>query len=225
MVRRFRDRTEAGQQLAARLADYANRTAVLVLALPRGGVPVAFQVATALHAPLDVFLVRKLGVPAYEELAFGALALGETLVLNQDIILELNLTLSDIDPVIVREARELERQAHVFRGDRPPPDVRGRTVMVIDDGLATGATMFAAVRALRQASPARLIVAVPVAPRETCEKLDAEVDGLLCLVTPPFFQAIGAWYEDFRPTTDAEVCELLAEAARRRTADGLNVKR
>ncbi len=224
MFQQFRNRTEAGQQLAARLSIYANRPDVLVLGLPRGGVPVAFEVAVALNAPLDVFLVRKLGVHGREELALGAIASGGILVLNQDVIQSLSISQAEIERVVAYERKELERRERIFCGNRPCPSIQGRTVIVIDDGLATGATMFAAVRALRQASPAHIIVAVPVAPRETCEALDTKVDGLLCLVTPAFFYAISPWYEDFRQTTDAEVCQLLTEAERRKSADRLEVE-
>ena len=217
MWRQFRDRTEAGQQLAARLARYANRPDVLVLALPRGGVPVAAEVAMALNAPLDVFLAGKLGVPHFEELAFGAIASGGTLVLNQEIVQEAGISNSEFEKVVVRARKELERRECIFRGDRPAPQVQGRTVIITDDGLATGATMCAAVRALRQESPAGIIVAIPVAPLETCEQLEAEVDQLVCLMTPANFHAIGAWYEDFRQVTDGEVRELLAQAARPQT--------
>ncbi len=221
MWKQFRDRAEAGRELAAPLASYANRSDVLVLALPRGGVPVAFEVAMALNAPLDVFLAGKLGVPHFEELAFGAIASGGILVLNQDILREADIDNSEFEKVVALARKELERRVRIFRGQRPAPQVEGRTVIVIDDGLATGATMCAAVRALRQQSPARLIVAIPVAPLETCQELDAEVDQLVCLMTPADFRAIGVWYEDFQQTTDAEVRELLAQAERRQKISGL----
>lgn len=214
MPTRFRDRREAGRLLAAKLAaTYANRADVLVLALPRGGVPVAYEVARTLRAPLDVFLVRKLGVPGHEELAMGAVASGGVRVLNHDIVRALRIPDELIDAVTTREQAELARRERLYRGDRPPPDVRGRTVVLVDDGLATGATMVAAVQALRQQHPARVVVAVPVAPPETCEQLRTEVDEVVCAFTPEPFRAVGLWYEDFTPTTDAEVRDLLARGS------------
>ena len=214
MPTRFGDRREAGRLLAAKLAaTYANRPDVLVLALPRGGVPVAYEVARTLRAPLDVFLVRKLGVPGHEELAMGAIASGGVRVLNHDIVGALRIPDELIDAVTTREQAELARRERLYRGDRPPPDVRGRTVVLVDDGLATGATMLAAVQALRQQHPARVVVAVPVAPPETCEQLRTEVDEVVCAFTPEPFRAVGLWYEDFTPTTDAEVRDLLARGS------------
>src|SRR5688572_3198745 len=172
----FRDRTDAGRQLAARLATYAGREDVLVLALPRGGVPVAAEVARALHAPLDIFLVRKLGVPGHDELAFGAIATGGVRVLNEQVVRALRIPESVVDAVTAREQAELARRERLYRGDRPPPDVRGRTVVLVDDGLATGATMLAAIKALKQQGLGRLVVAVPTASRETCDAFRAEVD-------------------------------------------------
>src|SRR5436309_6073471 len=217
--RRFRDRREAGRLLATKLSAYANRPDVLVLALPRGGVPVAYEVACALGAPLDVFVVRKLGVPGYEELAMGAVATGGARVLNDQIVQRLGIPQSIIDAVAAREQQELARRERLYRGGRPPPDVRGRTVILVDDGLATGATMRAAVMALRQLRPARIVVAVPTASPETCEELKAEADDVVCAITPEPFRAVGHWYEDFSQTTDEEVRDLLArrqqpEAAR-----------
>jgi len=212
MLRQFRDRTDAGQQLAVRLAKYANRPDVIVLALPRGGVPVAFEVAKALGAPLDVFLVRKLGVPGWEELAFGAIASGGIRVLNPDIVQRLGLSHEVIDRVAAVAQQELERREHKFRGDRPPLQLRGRIVIVIDDGIATGATVRAAVQAIRQQEPASVVLAVPVAPPQTCAELREQVDDLVCLKTPVELDAIGLWYKDFGQTTDDEVCELLAQA-------------
>ena len=207
---RFRDRNEAGRLLAKRLTAYANRPDVLVLALPRGGVPVAYEVARALGAPLDVFVVRKLGIPGYEELAMGAVATGGVRVLNDEIVRRLRIPEYIIDAVAAREQQELARRERLYRGGRPPPDVRGRTMILVDDGLATGATMRAAIMALRQLQPARIIVAIPTASPETCEELKAEVDEVVCAITPEPFLAVGHWYEDFSQTTDEEVRDLLA---------------
>src|SRR6202023_636023 len=206
----FRDRREAGRVLAERLAAYANRPDVLVLALPRGGVPVAYEVARALGAPLDVFVVRKLGVPGHEELAMGAIATGGVRVLNDQIVQRLRIPEYIVDAVAAREQPELRRRERLYRGGRPPPQVRGRTVILVDDGLATGATMRAAIMALRQLQPARIIVAIPTASPETCEELKAEVDEVVCAITPEPFLAVGHWYEDFSQTTDEEVRDLLA---------------
>lgn len=208
----FQDRTDAGRQLAARLGAYANRPDIVVLGLPRGGVPVAFQVAKALNALLDVFLVRKLGAPGIEELALGAIASGGTLVLNPEIVQELEISKAEIEEVAAREQKELERRERVFRGDRPPLQVRARTVIVVDDGLATGATMRAAVRALRQMSPARIVVAVPIAPRATCQEISQVADELVCLMVPGYFYAISVWYKEFPQTSDEEVRALLKTA-------------
>jgi putative phosphoribosyl transferase len=210
--RRFRDRREAGRLLAAQLSTYANRPDVLVLALPRGGVPVAAEVARALGAPLDVFVVRKLGVPGHEELALGAIATGGVRVLNEDVVRALQIPDRVIDAVAAKEHEELVRRERAYRGDRPPHDVRGRTVILVDDGLATGATMHAAIRALRQQQPARIVVAVPTASPETCDELKKEVDEVICATTPDPFYAVGLWYEDFSQTTDEEVRELLAQS-------------
>ncbi len=221
---RFQDRKAAGQQLAGELLTYANRPDLLVLALPRGGVPVAFEVAKALNAPLDVFLVRKLGVPGNEELAMGAIASGGVRVLNEDVVREaklsslgksLHLCDATINWVAAQEQQELERREHLYRDDRPAPDVSGRTVILVDDGLATGATMRAALKALRQQQPARLVVAVPISSPETCHKLQDEVDEIICAVTPRPFQSVGFWYDDFSQTTDDEVRKLLQQAANR----------
>lgn len=208
----FRDRRAAGQLLATELAAYANRPDVLVLALPRGGVPVAYEVARTLNAPLDVFLVRKLGVPGHEELAMGAVATGDVRVLNEQIVSSLRIPDNVIDTVTAWEQQELVRREHLYRSDRPLPEVRGRTIILVDDGLATGATMHAAIKALRQQQPARIVVAVPIASPETCDQLRGEVDEVLCAITPDPFYAVGLWYEDFSPTTDAEVRELLAQS-------------
>src|SRR5438270_10267310 len=201
----FQDRHEAGRQLAAELTEYAGRDDVVVLALPRGGVPVAFEVAQALGAPLDVFLVRKLGVPGREELAMGAIATGGVRVLMPDVIQALGIPDRVIDAVAAREQQELERRERLYRGDRPPPDVRGRTVFLVDDGLATGSTMRAAAAALRQQRPARIVVAVPVAASSTCDEFRSEVDEIVCAATPEPFYAVGMWYDDFSQTSDEEV--------------------
>jgi predicted phosphoribosyltransferase len=210
----FRDRVEAGRSLAARLAHYAGRADVLVLALPRGGVPVAFEVARALGAPLDVFVVRKLGVPGQEELAMGAVATGGARVLNESVVKGAGISLHVIEAVTARERQELARRERLYRGDRPPPDVRAKTAILVDDGLATGATMLAAVQALRAQQPARIVVAVPIAAPETCEALQQDVDEIVCAVTPEPFYAVGMWYEDFSQTTDEEVRALLARSTR-----------
>jgi len=208
--RLFRDRTEAGRFLARGLGAYANRPDVVVLALPRGGVPVAYEVAQALHAPLDVFVVRKLGVPGHEELAMGAIASGGVRVLNDDLVQRLGVPDAAIDAVARGEQLELERRERLYRGGRPPADLRGRTVILVDDGLATGSTMLAAVRAVRLQRPARIVVAVPTAAAETCEALRSEADNVVCASTPRPFRAVGAWYVDFSQTSDDEVRELLA---------------
>jgi putative phosphoribosyl transferase len=216
----YRDRAEAGRHLAEKLVDYANRSDVLVLALPRGGVPVAYEVARALNAPLDVFMVRKLGVPGHEELAMGAISSGGMRLLNENVVRSLRISPEVIDEVAKTEQAELERREREYRDDRPQPELRGKTVIVIDDGLATGASMRVAVVALRRRRPARLIVAVPVAAAATCAEFRYEVDEVVCASTPEPFHAVGLWYEDFAQTTDAEVRELLERAdgfARRAT--------
>jgi predicted phosphoribosyltransferase len=209
----YRDRTDAGRRLAARLSGYAGRPDVVVLALPRGGVPVAYEVAQALRVPLDVFLVRKLGVPGYEELAMGAIASGGGVVLNDEAVSALGIPPKVIDAVAAREGRELERRERAYRGDRPPPRVFGYTVILVDDGLATGTSMRAAVAALRRQGPAGLVVAVPVGAAATCADLGAEVDEVVCLRTPDPFYAVGAWYQNFTQTSDEEVRDLLARHA------------
>lgn len=211
MTQQFRDRTEAGQQLAAKLTAYVNRPDVLVLALPRGGVPVAFEVARALHAPLDVLVVRKLGVPGQEELAMGAIATGGVRILNNDVVELLGIPDEVINRVAAQEQQEVERREHLSRGDRPTYDVHGRTIILVDDGIATGATMRAAVAALKQQQPARLIIAVPVAAASTCDAFAAEVDELVCVIRPAIFYAVGFWYENFSQTTDEEVRDLLEQ--------------
>jgi predicted phosphoribosyltransferase len=212
----FRDRADAGRRLAERLTAYADRPDVLVLGLPRGGVPVAFEVAARLNAPLDIFLVRKLGVPGQEELAMGAIATGGVRVVNESVVDYLRIPGEVIDAVAGEEQRELERRERAYRDDRPAPDVRGKTVILVDDGLATGSTMRAAATALRKQGPARIVVAVPVSSAETCDEFRLEVDDIVCAATPRPFQGVGMWYDDFSQTTDEEVRELLARAAARK---------
>src|SRR6266436_4534938 len=206
----FRDRRDAGRLLAEKLAAYANRPDVLMLALPRGGVPVAYEVARRLVAPLDVFVVRKLGVPGHEELAMGAVATVGVRVLNDQLVEQLGIPDQMIDAVAARERQELARRERLYRGGRPPPDVRGRTVILVDDGLATGATMYAAIEALRKQNPGRIVVAVPTASPDTCEEMKAKADDVICAITPDPFQAVGRWYQDFSQTSDEEVADLLA---------------
>jgi putative phosphoribosyl transferase len=205
----FKDRRAAGEFLALELANYANRPDVVVLALPRGGVPVAFEVAKALNAPLDVFVVRKLGVPGQKELAMGAIASGGVRIINKDIVRFRLVSNQEIDRVTANEQQELERRERLYRGDRPFPILKERTVIVVDDGLATGATMRAAVIALRNQEPARIVIAVPVSPPETCQELKAEVDEIICAFTPSDFDSVGSWYENFPQTSDTEVHNLL----------------
>jgi len=209
----FGDRFDAGARLAEQLQHYAHRPDVVVLALPRGGVPVAFEVARRLGAPLDVFVVRKLGVPGHEELAMGAIASGGVRVLNDEVVKSLGFTEREIRDIETLERAELERRERAYRGDRPPLDVRGRVVILVDDGLATGASMRAAVAALRRLEPARIVVAVPVAEPSTCAMLAKEADEVVCAVTPQPFFAVGLWYRDFSQTTDDEVRALLDRAA------------
>jgi putative phosphoribosyl transferase len=216
---RFRDRTDAGRILAARLSANANRADLVVLALPRGGVPVAAEVARALAAPLDVFVVRKLGVPGHPELAMGATASGGIRVLNEDLIAALDIAREDVDRAASRESVELQRRDRLYRGQRERPPLRGRTIILVDDGLATGATMEAAVVALRAEQPARIIVAAPVAARESAERLTRIADEVVCVATPEPFQAVGLWYEYFDQTTDQEVIELVRQAARRQPVE------
>jgi erythromycin esterase-like protein/predicted phosphoribosyltransferase len=213
----FRDRREAGQTLATKLTSYDDRPDVIVLGLPRGGVPVAHEVARALGAPLDVFVVRKLGLPGHEELAMGAVATGGARVLNEQLIRQLHVPQYLVDTVTAQEQEELKRRERIYRAGRPPPDVQGKTVILVDDGLATGATMKAAIQALRQLQPARIVVAVPTASRETCEALRPHVDDIVCAYTPEPFQAVGLWYEDFAQTTDDEVRHLLGLGPHMRT--------
>ena len=209
---RFKNRADAGRQLARGLNEYAGRSDVLVLALPRGGVPVAFEVAVALAVPLDVCLVRKLGVPGHPELAMGAIAAGGVEVLSGTMILDLDIPPALVRQVAVRERLELERRDRLFRGDRHPAIVRDRTIILVDDGLATGSTMQAAIVALRQHAPARIVVAVPVGARDTCDRLRGIADRVVCLATPEPFDAVGLWYEEFGQTSDEEVIRLLATA-------------
>jgi predicted phosphoribosyltransferase len=212
----FRDRPDAGRRLAERLHHYAGRPDVVVLALPRGGVPVAAEVAQSLGAPLDVFLVRKLGLPGNEELAMGAIASGGSRVLNRSLLDRLHVPLQTVDSVASREQRELERRERAYRGTIPPPILRGKTVILVDDGLATGATMRAAAAALRAQDPARVVVAVPVAAPSSCEEFSDVVDEVVCVETPEPFLAVGQWYEDFAQTEDEEVHRLLEQSRRQR---------
>jgi predicted phosphoribosyltransferase len=213
MAVKFLDRRDAGRQLAEKLAAYADDSGVLVLGLPRGGVPVAYEVACSLRAPLDVFVVRKLGVPGHRELAMGAIASGGMRVLNSDVIKALGIVPSAVDSVAAGELLELVRQQRTYRGNAPLPKLSGRTVIVVDDGLATGSTMRAAVGTLRQSNPARIIVAVPVAAAETARRIREEADGVICLNEPSDFHSVSAWYDDFSQTSDEEVRKLLASAS------------
>ena len=209
----FRNRTEAGHLLALNLEHYKNRPDVLVLGLPRGGVPVAYEVARELNAPLDVFIVRKLGVPGHEELGMGAIASGGVRVLHEGIIKQFGISPQTIDLVAAREEQEIDRRERLYRGTRPHPSVKDKMVIVADDGLATGSTMKATLAALRQQQPARLIVAVPTAPPSTCEELRHLAEEVVCALTPEPFYAVGGSYLDFSQTTDEEVCDLLKDAA------------
>jgi putative phosphoribosyl transferase len=208
-MNRFQNRDAAGRELAELLVEYGERQDVVVLALPRGGVPVGFAVARALNVPLDIFVVRKLGAPGQPELAMGAIASGHVVVLNPDVVTALRLTREAIDAVIRSEVEELSRREHLYRGSRPPHGVTAMVVVLVDDGLATGASMRAAVQAVRILAPARLIVAVPVAAPETVASLSAEVDEVVCVYQPDPLIAVGMWYDDFAQVTDREVCDLL----------------
>jgi predicted phosphoribosyltransferase len=210
---RFRDRADAGRYLAELLSDYAGRDDVVVLALPRGGVPVGSEVARALKAPLDVFVVRKLGVPGHEELAFGAIASGGAQILNSEVIRHVGLTNDLIDSVSERERGELARRERLYRGDRTDSELAGKAVILVDDGLATGASMRAAVAAVRAQNPARIVVAVPTAAPETCAALSSEVDELVCPLRPRNFYAVSLWYDRFEQVSDDEVRTLLEKAA------------
>jgi putative phosphoribosyl transferase len=209
---KFRDRAEAGRELAHALQEYAGRSDVVVLALPRGGVPVAYEVARALEAPLDVCVVRKLGLPGQPELAMGAIASGGERVLNEKVVAEADVSDEEIEEVAAREQEELSRLEPMYRGDRPPLAVEGRTVLLVDDGLATGSTIRAALAAVRRQRPARRVVAVPVAPPQTCAALRGDADEVVCIRTPEIFGAVGAWYEHFPQTSDAEIRDLLERA-------------
>ena len=213
---RFEDRFDAGRFLAGELKHHAGNPNVVVLALPRGGVPVAFEIARAIDAPLDIFVVRKLGAPGYEELAMGAIATGGVRVFNEEVIQHLGVSQSWIDAAIREQEEELRRREEAYRGDRPPAELQNHTAILVDDGLATGASMRAAVRALKQRQPAAIIVAVPIGSRDTCDQFRVEVDEVVCGRTPEPFHAVGAWYQDFTQTTDDEVRELLDRAAHER---------
>jgi putative phosphoribosyl transferase len=208
-VTRFRDRTQAGRILAHDLAEYAGREDVVVLALPRGGVPVGYELARELGAPLDVFVVRKVGVPGHEELAMGAVAAGGVLVLDEGLIQRLGIGAAEVEHAVAAELRELERREAAYRKGRAPPELAGKTVILVDDGLATGSSMRAAAHAVRRRNPARVVVAVPVAAAETCAELRGDVDDVVCPLTPTPFYAVGLWYDDFSQTSDEEVRELL----------------
>jgi putative phosphoribosyl transferase len=216
----IRNRTVAGQGLAEELRDYRDHDDVLVLALPRGGVPVAAEIARSLSAGLDLMIVRKLGLPAWEELAMGAIASGGVKVLNDDVISSHRVSQADIDKVAEKEGKELQRRDKAYRGDRPAPKIEGRCVMLVDDGIATGATMEAAIDALRRQNPREVVLAVSVAPEETLVRLRKKVDRVVCLATPEPFIAIGKWYKTFGQTSDEEVRELLDEAWQREEAQG-----
>src|SRR6266508_1660118 len=220
MDRAFPNRIEAGRELAEKLEKYAGRDDVIVLGLPRGGVPVANEVAKRLRAPLDVFIVRKLGVPGFEELAAGAIASGGVRVLNQDVMRALPNADETIESITARETAELERREQTYRDGRPAPELCNRVIILVDDGLATGATMRAAVKALRQRGVAKLVVAVPVGPPDTCHEIEEQADETICLSTPEFFQAVGQYYDDFSQTTDEDVRQLLGRAAQERPASG-----
>jgi len=210
----FPNRMEAGEMLAETLRAYADRGDVIVLALPRGGVPVGFAIAERLHVDLDVVVVRKLGVPSHEELAMGAVASGGMRVLNRDIVALAGVDEETIDRVVRAETEEIARREARYRRGAPPPDLNGRTVILVDDGLATGSTMSVAVQAVRREDPQRIVVAVPVAARESCEELAGYVDEMICLYTPEPFRAVSLWYQAFEQTSDEEVIELLSRASR-----------
>jgi predicted phosphoribosyltransferase len=209
----FSDRADAGRILASKLTNYKGRTDTVILALPRGGIPVAYEIGKELGVPVDVFVVRKLGVPGQEELAMGAIATGDMRIINYDVVEQLGIHQETIDAVTDQERKELRRREQLYRGERPPREIRGRSVILVDDGIATGSTMRAAIAALRQLSPARIVVAVPVASPETCQQIGAEVDEIICAATPQSLHAISQGYERFEQTTDEEVRDLLGRAA------------
>jgi putative phosphoribosyl transferase len=205
----FKDRSDAGKQLAEKLSEYKNKKDVLVLGLPRGGVPVAYEIAKHLNVPLDVFIVRKLGVPGHEELAMGAIATGDIKVMNEDVVRYLNIPEDLIDTEVARERLELQRRLELYRGSREFPYLENKTIILVDDGLATGATMKAAVSAINEQKANKLIVAVPIASEETCDEMGDRVDDIICLYTPEYFGGVGAWYDDFSQTSDNEVKGIL----------------
>lgn len=221
---KFRDRAEAGQELAAELREYAGRDNVVVLALPRGGVPVGAEVARALSAPLDVFLVRKIGLPGHEEFAMGAIASGGVVMINEHVVRTYGVSRSQIESVVERERGELERRERRYRGDNSLPSLAGKTVILVDDGLATGSSMRAAVEAVRGLGPAETIVAVPIAPAETCDALASEVDRVVCALTPEPFYAVGLWYRDFSQTTDDEVMHILEKVRAETSHPGQEIR-
>jgi predicted phosphoribosyltransferase len=214
----YKDRREAGRQLAEALRDYEGRDDVVVLGLPRGGLPVAYEVAARLGAPLDVFLVRKLGVPGRKEFAMGAIAMGGVQVMNRDVVNWMGISQEDFDRVAESEREEMRRRMEAYRGDRPMPELKGKSVILVDDGLATGATMRAAVTALRAFGPAEIVVAVPTGSPDVCHSFEKQADRAVCLDTPDPFEAVGAWYRDFSQTTDDEVRELLEKAREKQGA-------
>lgn len=207
---KYIDRFDAGKVLTRYLKKYTKQDNVIILALPRGGVPVAYEIATALSLPLDVFIVRKLGVPGHEELAIGAIASGGTVIFNEPLMRQLNLDNESINSILSSEQKELERREHFYRSDRPSHDLQGKTIILVDDGMATGSTMRAAIAALHQYKPASIIIAVPVAAADTCEELESLVDEIICPLKPVNFYAVGLWYDDFPQTSDSEVINLLA---------------
>ena len=217
MNKPFADRVDAGRKLADRLGAYSGRRDVIVLGLPRGGVPVAFEVARALDAPLDIFLVRKLGAPGHEELAMGAIASGGIVVIHDDVVKALKISSDVLLDEVEAQRKELTRREAIYRGDRPALDVKGKTVILIDDGMATGSSMRAAVAALRRQDPARIVVAVPVGAASTCAEIRAIADECVCVVAPENFRAVGLWYDDFAQTLDEEVCFILKRAGHEET--------
>jgi putative phosphoribosyl transferase len=209
---KFIDRREAGIILAEYLKDYSGLPNIIILALPRGGVPVAYEISQALSVPLDIFIVRKLGVPGYEELAMGAIASGDTVIFNKKLLNQMDIDQSSIDAILQKEQEELVRRERLYRGNRDFPTLKGKTIILVDDGIATGATMQAAVASLRKHTPASIIIAVPVAARETCEEMANMVDQVICPLQPIDFYAVGFWYEKFSQVSDKEVIELLEKS-------------